>query len=109
MTSPIPESIIGPKHPPRDGRRWQGRCARCGSSLEWMNCETCDGNGCIERDPWENDIEDCPDCAGRGSWQECAAERDWCLAHPLPGREQTTTGTLEWICVGEEPKTKHQP
>lgn len=70
------------------------QCARCGSSADWMECDTCGGEGldghdcgedcCCCADPEEPNIP-CGICCGQGGWWQCLADAAWCEAHPLPG------------------------
>lgn len=96
------------EHPPHDGRQWDCQCARCGSTLEWVRCETCedgmDGHDCGEdvcvcRYP-RDDVR-CDICRGRGGWLRCLSSPEWCAAHPRPGREQTERSTPEWFVVAD--------
>jgi len=113
------ESHLG-ENPPFDGRRWECQCARCGSSLDWVNCEACGGDGCTEhgelheQDPlWydEDDTEPCHQCGGRASFPDCMSSEEWCQANPMPGRESTERHTPEWFTFDPptaQPAT-HQP
>lgn len=91
---------------PQDGRYYECQCARCGSSLEFERCENCDdgytGHDCGEDcccclHPEDNVPCDC--CHGEGSYPQCASPREWCEAHPMPGRENTPRSTPEWYAV----------
>lgn len=64
-------------------------CNRCGAELEWVDCQSCGGEGgrdeddLMEEDPlWYDGVEweRCDDCRGEGGWLECPA---------LPHREET--------------------
>ena len=106
---PSPRTIIAPT-PPRDGRDWDCQCARCGSSVGWMECETCGGEGidghdcgedcCCCADPDEN--VRCGICDGEGGWPVCASSVEWCSAHPIAGRAQVEGGAIEWFVVEGE-------
>jgi hypothetical protein len=99
------------EHPPRNmyasGLEIECQCARCGGSTVWHDCWNCD-DGYIElydEDPlWydPDDIEACDVCRGRGGWNCCGNEAEWCQAHPLPGREDVKRGMIEWFTI--EPK-----
>lgn len=69
---------------------WE-QCARCGSSAFFEECEACGGDRYVEEDDWDGfeggPMRICDDCHGRGGWWGCVSSRDWCEAHPLPGRE----------------------
>lgn len=97
--------IIGHDHP-NDGRNWECQCARCGSSLEWISCEHCGGEGMTElgelyeEDPlWydPDDTEPCYQCGGEAAWPVCLSSEDWCQAHPLKGRTEIKHSTPEWF------------
>lgn len=78
--------------PPGD---WDCRCARCGSSVAWEECEICGGEGVSEHDCGDDtccclypeDNMRCDQCDGHGGWYLCLSTYDWCNANPLPGRE----------------------
>ena len=75
----------------------EGQCARCGSSIDFARCGNCDefGNShhdcgedcCACLDPDENNVR-CDWCGGTGGSWHCISTRDYCLAHPMAGREQ---------------------
>lgn len=89
--------------PPDDGREWEVQCARCGSSVMNDACSGCDGDGFVYDDE-DDDAEcvRCNDCDGGGSWALCMSDAAWCEAHPLPEREQTERGALEWFVAERE-------
>lgn len=102
---------IGP-HPPdemyKSGLEIDCQCARCGSSVDSELCDYCDdgydGHDCGEDCccclyPEENVL--CQYCDGTGIWHRCMSSPEWCEAHPLPGREQTVSGELEWFTYQE--------
>lgn len=102
-----PDRHIGPR-PPDDGRAWEARCARCSSDTNTIDCDRCGGAGSTEpgelyeEDPlWydEDEIADCHQCAGQGSWPVCGSGEEFCKTNPQPGRESTEQGTLEWFVV----------
>ncbi len=104
------DTFIGESHP-RDGREWDAQCARCGSSLDWHQCDVCGGEGITglgelyEEDPLWYDMYDykaCHQCGGQASWPYCISSPDWCEAHPLRGREKTKSGTPEWFVIRRE-------
>jgi hypothetical protein len=90
---------------PQDGGHYEAQCARCGSSLDFEDCEYCGGSGytnhdcgedcCICLDPEDNVPCDC--CGGRGTYPRCVSSKEWCQAHPLPGRENMASDTPEWF------------
>ena len=100
-----PECHIG-KHP-NDGRNWDCQCARCGSSMTHIECESCGGEGvsghdcgedtCCCLDPEENMT--CDICDGKGGWLECLSSSEFCEGNPLPGREKIKRGEVEWITL----------
>lgn len=106
------ELHIGPT-PPNDGREWDAQCARCGSSADYDPCEWCAGEGydghdcgedcCMCRYPDEN--VPCQVCDGRGGFTHCLSSADWCEANPLPGKERTKRGELEWYTFDAKEKT----
>jgi hypothetical protein len=77
--------------PPNDGREWGCQCARCGASCGHERC------GCNGSDP------QCEECSGHGGWWGCLARPEWCLAHPINGRESLKRGPIEWFVVGATP------
>jgi hypothetical protein len=90
--------------PPQDGREWDCQCARCGSSTAWEDCANCeDGYShhdcgedcCCCASPWPNVV--CDWCSGRGGWEHCISDSNWCQANPMPGREDVPRGKLEWF------------
>jgi hypothetical protein len=97
------KSVIA-DHQPYDGRQWACQCARCGSSVERVECENCRGEGvdghecgedvCCCLDPEPNVT--CDYCRGEGGWWQCLSSPEWCEAHPRPGRENVPRGKVEW-------------
>lgn len=78
------------------------QCARCGSSVEWVDCYNCDdgdlGSDCIddlchggECMHGDSGFIRCDICNGKGGWWRCISGREWCLAHPLEGRAGINT------------------
>lgn len=105
----LAEMTVIANDPPRDGRQWECQCARCGSSLEWVTCDRCGGEGTTapgelyEEDPlWydQDAYEPCRDCNGESSWPRCLSSYEWCLFHPLPGRIEIEPSTAEWFPIG---------
>ena len=77
------------------------QCARCGSSVTFVSCWQCGGEGargsaCIddlchgEEECIHGDDAQivCDICRGKGSFGHCISPPEWCEAHPMPGREQ---------------------
>lgn len=115
--------------PLNDGRQWECQCARCGSSVDWHECESCGGEGITgpgelyDEDPlWydHDDYEPCHQCGGQSSWAVCLSGADWCQGHPMPGRENVERGRIEWFplsmpnngdveCAGEARPPHTQP
>ena len=97
-----PEYHIG-KYP-NDGRNWDCQCARCGSSMTHIECESCGEEGvrghdcgedcCCCLDPEENMT--CDICDGEGGWLQCLSSAVFCEGNPLPGREKIKRGEVEW-------------
>src|ERR1700683_4883250 len=98
----VSESIIADDHP-HDGRNLDFQCARCGSSVEWHQCEVCGGSG--ETEPgglyeigplWYdlNDCDPCIQCGGMASECVCLSSPEWCEANPLEGRENVKRGQI---------------
>lgn len=90
------------------GGSYDAQCARCGSSMDWVDCEACGGEGWFDVDDDERTVstaETCHQCDGEGSWPVCLSSADWCQAHPREGREDVQRGTVEWFQVPdhEEP------
>lgn len=95
------KTFIGP-HPPHDGRDWDCMCARCGSSVERVECHDCGGDGLLdvyEEDPINNDpdeTEGCQTCGGAGGWLNCLSSAQWCEANPNRSPTQER-GAIEWF------------
>lgn len=97
------------KHPPNDTNviEWGCQCARCGGSVDYEDCWQCGGEGVDHHDCGEDccccafpeDNVQCDNCMGEGGWRVCGNSSEWCEAHPLPGREQTDRGLIEWYAV----------
>lgn len=72
------------------------QCKRCGSSIEFIDCVDCDGDG-----EWEDDqdgwtiVRACNDCHGVGGFWICMSTAEWCEANPLPGNENVERHTME--------------
>jgi hypothetical protein len=90
--------------PPNDGRSWECQCARCGSSADYVRCDSCeDGyshhdcgeDSCCCLDPEDN--VPCDICQGRGGWNVCLSTEQWCNEHPCPGRIIVPRGSIEWF------------
>lgn len=107
------EKIIA-RHPPRDGREWDCQCARCGSSMVYEECGSCDENGMSHHDCGEDscccaDPEPnvpCDLCNGEGGWLECASDSGWCMSNPQEGRESVKRGAIEWFTFDKPRVTK---
>lgn len=93
-------------YPPGDGKEYDGCCARCGSSVEYVRCEDCEdgfnGHDCGEDcccclHPEEN--VPCDTCRGHGGWYACTQSPEWCRANPLPNRSMTVRYLMEWTVV----------
>jgi hypothetical protein len=83
------------------------QCARCGSSVECLTCWDCGGEGDHGSACWDDlchgneecihgdaDLIVCDTCGGAGGTLHCISPREWCEAHPLPGREHIPSTTL---------------
>lgn len=87
----------------------EAQCARCGSSVEWVECYNCDEDGfachdcgedcCCCADPEPNVA--CDICEGAGGWWRCMSSPEWCEAHPQSGRESVERGAVEAFAAGE--------
>jgi hypothetical protein len=92
---------------PNDGRQWECQCARCGSSLEFEECDNCAGEGVYGHECGEDtccclhpeDNVPCNYCGGKGNYPQCLSVSTWCEANPLPGRENVKRSTPEWFVV----------
>ena len=97
------ECHIG-KHP-NDGRDYDCQCARCGSSMTRVECESCGGEGVTGHDCGEDcccclnpeDNIQCDICNGEGGWWQCLSPQEFCEAHPLPHRNKIRRSTPEWF------------
>jgi len=94
--------------PPSRPGEWEGQCARCGSSVDYQHCDSCeegfDGHDCGEDCcaclyPEEN--VRCQICEGRGGWWQCLSSGEWCKANPLPGRQDMERGKIEWVSADD--------
>jgi hypothetical protein len=79
----------------------EAQCARCGSSVEWLNCwncvegythHDCGEDCCCCVNPEDNVV--CDECRGAGGEMHCISSPEWCEANPLPGREQVRSTAL---------------
>lgn len=96
------------EYSPGDGKDYDCQCARCGSSGDYEDCDSCedgfDGHECGEdvcccRYPEQN--VPCDICRGHGGWWRCVSSPEWCNANPLPGREDVSRGEFEWFEIQE--------
>jgi len=74
------------------------QCARCGSSIDWEDCDACGGDGEYEIEDGDDQMQgwyDCDMCDGDGSWGRCLSTAEWCEANPRPGHEGIPRGTIE--------------
>lgn len=100
-------AVIAPR-PPDDGMAWECQCARCGSSVNHLSCDTCGGYGWTEddEDPFCASRLTCLDCAGAREHLECVSDEAWCNAHPVEGRRDVARGAFEWFTFGEHAGVK---
>lgn len=106
------ERFIG-ERPPSDGREWEPQCARCGSSACHEPCDCDDGydehdcgeDSCCCAFPEPNVI--CDRCHGYGGWYRCMSSRDFCMANPLPGREEMRGSQIEWTTTDPTPSARN--
>ena len=94
---------------------YEYRCGRCGSDGSFEDCEDCYGTGvsghecgedtCSCTDPEDNII--CATCLGTGVFFNCLPTVKWCETHPLPGRENILSGTVEWVRMKKGEKNGH--
>jgi hypothetical protein len=78
------------------------QCARCGSSMDRVDCYLCGGEGFLEDDDdvgGDGYLVDCLECGGTGGFWNCMATAGWCNDHPRPGREDVERHTAEWFEV----------
>lgn len=81
------------------------QCARCGSSMGWIDCGQCGGEGgrdLYDQSPLEyapGEWARCDWCLGEGGGWYCFSDddSDWCQNHPSPGREDVKPSTVEWF------------
>ena len=70
-------------------------CARCGSSVEFVECWNCGGDFYVGHDCGEDCCAclhpepnvRCDICDGQGFFGHCTSTPDYCRNNPLPGRE----------------------
>lgn len=75
-------------------------CARCGSSMTWVDCWNCE-DGYSHHDCGEDtccclypeDNVTCDICRGRGGWWVCLSSENWCQDNPMPGYEDIARHT----------------
>lgn len=92
------EKVIGAC--PRDGREWDCQCARCGSSMHFVDCDNCGGEGDLESDDWQDEEgyrRPCDWCHARGGHWACLSSAEWCEANPRDGRADVKRGAVEWF------------
>ena len=82
------------KHP-NDGREYKRRCGRCGSAIEWTECD-CDEGRIYDDDGID---DECEICDGHGGWNCCANVPSWCQANPLEGRENVERGAVKLVLM----------
>lgn len=95
-----------------DGTDLENQCARCGSSVDYMSCDFCGGEGHnVDGDEFDDDDGAiCDPCNGAGGWHVCLSSPEWCEAHPMPGREGVKRGEVEWYAAdGTEPLPTTRP
>lgn len=94
----------------RKGIVWQddeedltAECARCGGSVEWLDCWYCGGRGLTHHDCGEDsccclhpeDNVSCIVCKEEcGAWH-CTNTPEFCAANPLPGCENVESTALK--------------
>lgn len=86
-----------------DGCGEEGSCARCGSSVEWLDCWNCAGDGFSYHDCGEDccaclhpeDNVECDFCDGKGGRWHCTNSPEWCASHPMTGREHVESTALK--------------
>lgn len=100
--SPDAPTTVIARRPPDDGREWDAQCARCGSSVVHLDCHGCAGEGRVDDEDYDDGLP-CTDCGGAGGWQECCSGLEWCEAHPMPTRETTPAGAIEWFVTARHP------
>ena len=66
-------------------------CGRCGSSLIWERCGSCEARGYTADDPDPG----CPTCDGEGWAPTCLSTAEWCEEHPMAGCEDVERHTPE--------------
>jgi hypothetical protein len=78
------------------------QCARCGGSVDSVDCWNCGGEGYFDEhdmDPINfgpgEEFESCHVCHGTGGWLECINTPAWCEANPVKGRESVERGKVE--------------
>lgn len=79
------------------------QCARCGSSVTFVECYECGGEGIVEEDDDEDfgnetHLRRCPLCWGKCGYWHCISTPEYCEANPLQGREtiKSTAMGREW-------------
>ena len=96
-----PKSIIADT-PPLDGFEYDCSCARCGSDMEFVDCNMCGGLGYDEDEALETGkFSDCELCNGKGGDYFCVSSKEWCENNPSRGKENIPRGKIEWFRIGK--------
>lgn len=83
-----------------EDREWEAQCGRCGSSVGFLACCHCGGDGCVEVEDWEDcgytdTDETCDFCKGTGGEWHCISTPDYCTANPIAGREHIESTAMK--------------
>lgn len=96
------------EHPVDDDREAPetgAQCGRCGSSVTRIDCPECE-DGYEEYDYGDDVVSEinyrpCSVCQAKGGWYVCLSSPEWCLANPIPGRDDVSRGMIEeYECTG---------
>lgn len=94
------------------------QCGRCGSSMNWEDCDGCGSEGTYEE---EGDclepprLRTCPACGGKGGWWVCLSDYNgdvngntWCEGNPRPGRLKVPCSAVEEFAVHPDGTTTYK-
>jgi hypothetical protein len=84
---------------PNDGEEYDAQCARCGSTIAFVDCPACGGHGTVEAIDLDDEVVDCGLCGGNATFPLCISTEKFCQDNPLPGRAAYARSNPEWFRV----------